>query len=302
MKIRLLLWVSFIILNSVFCSQTDPTETVKDPDVPKSVEILKDIEYAQADGKSLLLDLYVNKSVDAKTPLVVWIHGGAWLHGSKENPKHALRLLDEGFSVASVNYRLSGEASFPAQIIDCKAAIRWLRKHADEHNIDGSKFGVWGSSAGGHLVALLGTSGEVKDWDIGDNTDGSSKVQAVCDWYGPTDFLRMDDVEGMPLHIIDGSPETALIGGDLRENADKVALANPITHIHSGCPPFLIMHGKVDSTVIHQQSILLYDALKAKDLRAELVLLDDMGHGGKGWSEQVPRVAAFFKKVIGTRE
>jgi acetyl esterase/lipase len=130
--------------------------------VPEGVEAARDIEYARPDGTPLLLDLYVPKDARNPLPLVVWIHGGAWRAGSKDRCP-AIRVTKRGYVVASVNYRLSQQAIFPAQIEDCKAAIRWLRANAAKYHVDSERIGVWGSSAGGHLVALLGTSGNVED-------------------------------------------------------------------------------------------------------------------------------------------
>ncbi|OYW12849.1 MAG: hypothetical protein B7Z55_17880, partial [Planctomycetales bacterium 12-60-4] len=154
--------------------------------------VLKDLKYVDDGHERHTLDLYIPAESKAPKPLVIWIHGGAWQNGSKENCP-ALGLTSQGFAVASINYRLSSHAPFPAQIQDCQAAVRWLRAHAGEYDLDPDKFGVWGSSAGGHLVALVGTTGDVDDFEpIGGHRDVSSQVQAVCDWYGPTDFLQMD--------------------------------------------------------------------------------------------------------------
>src|SRR5260221_4919549 len=155
-------------------------------------------------------------------------------------------MLDQGYAVASLNYRLSGEALFPAQIEDCKAAVRWLRAHAKEYSLDPEHFGAWGSSAGGHLVALLGPSGDVKEFEKGPHLDQSSRVQAVCDYFGPTDFLQMD-AHAIPdarlKHDLPNSPESRLIGGPIQENKDKVAKVNPITYVTPDDPPVLIVHG-----------------------------------------------------------
>ncbi len=131
--------------------------------LPPGVKVLKDLEYGKAGGRAMLLDLYLPEKGNQPMPLIIWIHGGAWMSGSKDNPSPALRFTADGYAVAQVGYRLSQEAKFPAQIHDCKAAVRWLRANAQKHNLDSNKFAAWGSSAGGHLVALLGTSGGVAD-------------------------------------------------------------------------------------------------------------------------------------------
>jgi acetyl esterase/lipase len=268
--------------------------------IPEDIIVEKNLEYAVTDGKTLLLDLYMPANTN-QAPLVIWVHGGAWKGGSKNNPQHAVKLLDDGFAVASINYRLSQEAIFPAQIVDCKAAVRWLRANAGNYDYNAEKIGVWGSSAGGHLVALMGTSGNLKRWDLGENLDHSSAVQAVCDWYGPSDFLKMDDLPGSFAHLDENSPESMLIGGDIRKHPEKVREANPISYISENTPPFLIMHGKKDRTVIHQQSILLHDALKAHHIDSELILLENAGHGGKLWENQVSLVSEFFNTTLNSK-
>ncbi len=129
--------------------------------IPEDAVVRKDLVYAVIDGEKLLLDLYIPANTK-QAPLVIWVHGGAWRGGSKNNPRYAVKLLADAFAIASINYRLSQEEIFPAQIVDCKAAVRWLRANAGNYNYNAEKIGVWGSSAGGHLVALMGTSGNLK--------------------------------------------------------------------------------------------------------------------------------------------
>jgi acetyl esterase/lipase len=158
------------------------------PTVPEGTTVLKDLAYVPDGGPRRTLDLYVPNS-DRPLPLLIWVHGGGWRGGNKQNPK-ALRFLTRGYAVASVNYRLSDMAPFPAQIQDCKAAVRYLRSIAKENNIDPDRFGAWGESAGGHLVALLGTCEETAFDETPPAKRLSARVQAVCDWYGPSDFAR----------------------------------------------------------------------------------------------------------------
>ncbi|MCU0786401.1 MAG: alpha/beta hydrolase, partial [Verrucomicrobia bacterium] len=211
-------------------------------------------------------------------------HGGAWRAGSKENCP-ARRFVARGYAVASINYRLSQHAIFPAQIEDCKAAIRWLRAHAAEYHLDPKRFAAWGSSAGGHLVALLGTTGDIKDFDKGEHLDQSSRVQAVVDWFGPTDFTQMSKYS-LPNSKFDHdaaeAPEALLIGGPVQENKDKAARANPITYVSKADPPFLIMHGNRDNLVPYQQSELLRDALQKAGVPVTLKIIEGAGHGFGG--------------------
>lgn len=228
---------------------------------------------------------------------MVWIHGGAWLGGSKERPP-ALRFVAKGYAVASVNYRLSQHAIFPAQIEDCKAAIRWLRANAAKHGYDPNRIGVWGSSAGGHLVALLGTTSGVKEFDVGPNAGVSSRVQAVCDFFGPTDFTKMSSFPSTMHHDAPDSPEAKLIGGPVQENKDKARRANPITYVTKDDPPFLIVHGDKDPLVPHNQSELLLDALKKAGLEATLYTVQGGGHGGFKDPQVDVLVTQFFERHL----
>jgi acetyl esterase/lipase len=249
--------------------------------VQQPVQVAKDLVYRTVGGRTLKLDLYRPSDLPAgaRAPLVVWIHGGAWRSGSK-SPCPALPLVHRGYIVASISYSLTQDATFPAQIHDCKAAIRWLRANASVHSIDPDRIGVWGASSGGHLAALLGTSGDVRDLEGGpENLAHSSRVQAVCDFFGPTDFLRMNDTPGAMDHDAPDSPESALIGGPIQQNRDKVARANPITYITADDPPFLILHGDQDNLVPITQSQLLYEALQRAGIKSRFGVIKGAGHG-----------------------
>jgi len=268
------------------------------PDLSK-VDVLRDIEYVPGGHERQKLDLYVPKEADpdGKRPLIVWVHGGAWMAGSKAGGP-AVRFVDQGYAVASINYRLSQHAIFPAQIQDCKAAIRWLRANADTHGIDPNRIGVWGSSAGGHLVALLGTAGDVNDFEVGPNRGVSSRVQAVCDFFGPTDFTKMSSFPSTMNHDAADSPESRLVGGAIQENKDKVQRANPITYVTRDDPPFLIVHGDKDPLVPHNQSELLCDALKKVGVETTFYTVQGGGHGGFKDPQVDVLVAEFFKKHL----
>ena len=230
------------------------------------VAFQRNLSYVTRGRPSQTLDLYAPKNA-REVPLIVWIHGGAFLFGSKEGfpvEPVPLHLLLDGYAVASINYRLSREALFPAQLEDCKAAIRWLRAQAEEFGLDPNRIGVWGASAGGHLAALLGTAGGIGDFEVGENLNYSSRVQAVCDFFGPTDFLQMD-AHRLPdgqIHNGSESPESKLIGGPIQDNPEKVRRANPITYLGKSAPPFLIVHGTLDRLVPFNQSQLLAAALE----------------------------------------
>jgi acetyl esterase/lipase len=247
--------------------------------LPAGTTAYHDLAYVTNGHARQKLDLYIPKT-KSKAPLIIFIHGGGFSGGDKggQNPGP---FLSEGYAFASLNYRLSGDAIFPAQIEDCKAAVRWLRSNAERYKLDPDRFGAWGTSAGGHLVAMLGTTGETTVFDVGENPGVSSRVQAVADWFGPTDFLQMDAhrvPNGMG-HDAPGSPESRLIGGALQRNKDKVARANPITYITSSAPPFLIAHGDADRLVPYHQSVLLEAALKKAGVAVTFHTVKGGGHG-----------------------
>ena len=200
-------------------------------ELPRGATAHRDLAYVTDGHPRQKLDLYMPGG-GGTPPLIIWIHGGAFRMGSKEDGV-PLEYLAHGYAVASINYRLSQHAVFPAQIEDCKAAVRWLRAQRGEYGLDPQRFAAWGSSAGGHLAAMLGTTGDTKEFDVGEHLDRSSRVQAVVDYFGPTDFLQMDAhrlPDGM-VHDTADSPESQLVGGPIQENKDKVARANPITYV-----------------------------------------------------------------------
>ena len=234
-------------------------------EIPPGIKAELNIPYVENGHKRQMLDLYVpEEKSDKPLPLVIWIHGGAWFAGNRAQPP-MLYLVPKGFAVASIDYRFSQDAIWPAQINDCKAAVRFLRANASKYNLDPDHFGVGGDSAGGHLAAILGASGDVKqlEGDLG-NPDVSSRVQAVLDWFGPTDFTQIAQQSG-PKSVLkhDGanSPEARLLGGPLEEKLELAKTANPITYIDKNTPPFLIMHGDADRVVPLGQSVILAKAL-----------------------------------------
>ena len=245
------------------------------PAVPAGVRVERDLSYVEDNDAKHRLDLYLPEKLDKPRPLLIWIYGGGWSVGDKVGRSPAVQLAADGYAVACVNYRLSGQAQFPAQIQDCKAAVRWLRGNAAKYNINPDHFGAWGGSAGGHLAALTGTSGGSKEFEpIGQYVETSDRVQAVCDQYGPTDLLKMDEQaygRGVIKHDEARSPESRLMGGPIQEDKEKTAKANPIKFITKECPPFLIMHGEADNTVPIGQSEILLEALKAHGIPASLI-------------------------------
>ncbi len=251
---------------------------------PDDVTVLRDVVFGTGGGRDLKMHIVLPKEKsDTSMPAYVWVHGGGWQGGTKEGGvRQVLPLVREGFVGVTVEYRLTGEAPFPAQIEDCKCAVRYLRAHAENYNLDPNRIAVGGSSAGGHLVALLGTSGGVKELEgTGGWADQSSAVQAVVDLYGPTDFKAFVTTDGYEHHNRDGSPESKLLGGgEVLSNEAGIKRVNPITYVDKADPPFLIVHGTDDRTVPLNQSEAMHEALKSVDVESTLHVIKGAGHGG----------------------
>lgn len=295
---------------------------------PEGARVLRDRVYAKAPGAAgeveLKLDLFLPPPGPASltnngqgVPLVIWIHGGGWRSGNQRRTP-ALFLLEQGFAVASITYRLTPQATWPAQIHDCQAALRWLRATSGEHGIDPARVGVWGASAGGHLAALVGLAADVPALagDIGDHDEQPLGVRAVVDWFGPSDFTGLIPAGAAQNDAADdrgaedfGDPEAdadqkpaspppedgagrdrgataggiamirQLIGAGPRENPEAYRQASPVTHVSAGDPPFLIMHGERDRLVNPRQSRVLHEALQRAGVPSELVMLEGAGHG-----------------------
>ncbi len=263
----------------------------------------KDLEYAKIGERSLKLDLYVPEKGDGPFPLVVWIHGGGWVGGDKTDcPILNLGYCKKGYAAASLSYRFSTEAIFPAQIEDVKAAIRWLRAHAKEYNLDPNKFGVIGASAGGHLVCLLGVTGKTKEFDIGDNLDQSSEVQAVCNWFGPTNLeTGLDGLDpNTPLTKALVDMYRQLLGGPLSEKTELARKASPTTYVHAETPPFMHLHGTVDLLVPVEQAEILHDKLRQVGASSRMFLLPRAGHGGQEFlsPHYLEEMQLFFDKHL----
>jgi acetyl esterase/lipase len=250
---------------------------------PAGVKEITDLNYVDNSKNYFqFLDLYLpQSSAHKKFPLIVWIHGGAWRYGDK-NDTPALAFARQGYAVASLNYRLTEKARFPAQIQDCKAAIRWLRAHAEEYNLDPDKVAAFGMSAGGHLVAMLGVTNDDKQFDdVGGNQKYSSNVQAVCDWCGPTDmFTLQKQSRGHSQLNWEGkdAPLRLLLGDEPTRVPELARKASPVELVKPGAPPFLIMHGDHDEVVPILQSQELYEALKKVNADVKMIVVKDGEH------------------------
>lgn len=260
------------------------------------------------------LDIYLPAEGDGPFPVIVSIHGGAFMFGDKadEQVLPMLEGLKRGYAVVSINYRMSGEAKFPALVQDVKAAIRWVRANAGQWAIDPGRVCAWGGSAGGYLAAMAGVTEGVpglEDLSLG-NAEQSSRVQAVVDWFGPTDFLKMDEqiaAAGLPAnpeqaHNGERSPESLLLGAVITSIPEQVRTANPETYITANAAAFLIQHGTADDIVPCLQSIYFAQKLTAvlETGQVSLDLLDGAKHADPrfGSPENLERVFSFLDGIL----
>lgn len=275
-------------------------------ELPSGIKILRNIQYVEnSTNPRQSLDLFLPRtSKDKMLPLVVWIHGGGWMEGAKSDSP-ALELARKGFATCAINYRLAPKNIFPAQIHDCKAAIRWLRKNAKEYRIDENRIGVWGLSAGGHLAALLATTGKKKllEGNLG-NEDISSEINACCDWCGPADLVNFKSQcppESSSSTISPPDLVDLLLGGPVNENLELAKEASPITYASGDCAPILIMHAKNDPIVPFIQSQEFANRLVQVNAPSKLIKVNSDEHVflTPGTLDQV--INFFTEKLIDTK-
>lgn len=243
------------------------------------------VTFAQVPGwcghitQDLKMDIIFPREASKPVPGIVWICGGAWLEMSTcAHLAYLTELARCGFVVASVQYRTSNEAKFPAQLMDVKAAIRYLRAHADRYHLDPERMGVMGESAGGHLTAMAALTGKEKAFDQGAYLEYSSEVQAACPWYVPTDVTKM------PVDIprdMQAAPESLLIGMNASLHMEEALKACPVSYVTKNAPPFLILHGMNDHTVPFQQGEILHDALEEQGNDVTLLAIEEADHADR---------------------
>jgi len=310
--------LSFILLLISITSFAQLKETDLSKSYIESYKHWLDVDYVGDGFIGHRLDVHLPKNGKAPFPVVIVIYGSAFFSNSSKaavfNDGWGQKLLKNGFAVVSINHRSSRDALFPAQIQDVKAAIRFVRANSQKFSLDNSFIGITGWSSGGHLSALAGTTNTTKtdkinglDIDIEGNLGGytqtSSSVNAVVDWFGPTDFLIMDQCGSSMNHDDAKSPESSLIGGAIQENKEKTALANPISYVNKSNPPFLIFHGDKDPLVPHCQSEMLLEKLRAAGVESELVLVAGGQHGpGVMIDKYYDKSIAFFKNELKNRK
>ncbi len=285
------------------CGSTKPPVQKKPENKEAQRRVIENISYIENDKTAAhMLELYFPAGEHKKLPLIVWIHGGAWFCGDKQ-PSPMMPLLVRGYAVAGINYRLTPDHKFPAQIHDCKAAIRWLRKHADEYGFDKDRIGIFGISAGGHLASLLGASNGVKELEgnLG-VVDEKSDVQAICTWCGPGNLLTLHRDSGPDDQLDSKSPDapvTKFLGGTAAENPDLARAASPVSYLKPGfAVPALIMHAERDPVVPIAQSQELYEAWKKTGAPVEFKRIDSDQHVFLS-IETMTTVYNFFKKYLG---
>lgn len=292
------------------------------PVIDPSVNFIPDLVFSVQNDKPLLLDMYLPKNATEVLPLIIWIHGGGWRFGDRRlAPELSRYFAARGFAMASIEYRLSGEAVFPAQVHDVKAAIRWLRAHAEQYGFDAERIGLWGSSAGAHLATLVALTGDkALEADNIEYPEQSVDVQAVVNGYGPTDFSQMDaQHKAIPPEAEDpesvrvppgkktadaDSFESLLIGYPINERPNLVQAANPVNYARPEAPPFLILHGLSDAAVPSHQSELLYEALASHHNDVTLYLVKGLGHGflNRNDFDRIPRLAELRRNYQGKQE
>lgn len=261
--------------------------------LPAGVRMERDLVYVPDGDNAQRLDLYLPVATpEHPLPLIVHIHGGGWSGGSKF-PCPLLHLVGRGYALASVEYRFSQKAKFPAQIQDCQAALRWLRANSAKYHLNPEKVGVVGGSAGGHLSALVGMAGGKQAFpEIGGHEDVSDQVTCVCNIYGPANFATVmqqadEDVNVRNVFPFNkpGDPYSALIGASLNSDRDKTNAVSPVHYASRDNPPMLILHGTHDALVPYAQSVELANTLKAQGVEVWLQTLPGSGHGGAAFGK-----------------
>lgn len=271
--------VTVIALGPVGCAQTESageraSARRNEVEAVSDKRVIENIEYVPNASSRQKLDLYLPANSKSPVPVVLWIHGGGWSAGSKAKPA-AVRLTERGYAVASIGYRLSDEAIFPAQAHDVNAALRWIRANDAKYNIDGTRVAVWGASAGGQLALLLGVGNNVAELEgeVETNPKDQLPIRCVIDYFGTVEFRKPKE---FPLN----NNRIKYLGGKSEDKPQLAALATPITHVTPDDAPVLIVHGDADKTVTISHSKALEESLKAAGVTVKFITVPGAGHGG----------------------
>ena len=263
--------------------------------------VVRDLEYARVDGHELKLDLHLPEKSGPSPPLIIYVHGGAWRSGSKREVPLA-PLVGHGYAIASVDYRLTPEAPFPANVQDLKSAIRFLRAKASQYGYDPKRFVIAGSSAGGHLAALVGVSNGHPELEgtIGDHLDQGSDVQAIVSFYGAANLqsiLKQSTPHGLSVRV---PALQLLLGGQPDEKPALARLASPVVHVDTHAPPLLLLHGDADPQMPIEQSRELEAAYRKVKRPVEFVVMPGSVHGGKEFydAERLALVEKFLRQQL----
>lgn len=289
-----------LTLGAVLLASSVATQAQQRADEALQINEIADIPFAEVDGQVLALDLYLPADV-ANPPLLVWVHGGGWSRGARK-PVSTLAFVEDGYAMASVDYRLSGDAPFPAQVFDIKAAIRFLRAEAGAYGYDASRIAILGVSAGAHLAALAATTnGDPRlEGSVGDYLDQSSDVVAAVSYFGASDLTTILD-QSTPFGLGIRVPGLeALLGGSIDERAELARLASPGFQVDAGDPPLLLLHGDQDPQMPINQSHELQGAYEALGLDVHFEVVHGAKHGGKQFfdAERTALVEAFLDRNL----
>lgn len=276
----------------------------REPDLaapmPDGVTLIDEVRFASVDGQDLVLDLYMPADVVAP-PLLVWVHGGGWSRGT-HNRVSNFAFVEAGYAVASVGYRLSGVAPFPAQIHDLKGAIRFLRASAGAYGYDAERIGILGVSAGAHLAILAGTTNgdDALEGTVGGNLDQSSDVTAIVSYFGASNLMTIL-AQSTPFGLNMRVPSlTGLYGGPPDERTELARLASPIFHVDASDPPLLLLHGDQDPQMPINQSHEIHGAYEELGLDVQFEVVHGAGHGGAAFfdAERSALVLAFLDRTL----
>jgi acetyl esterase/lipase len=293
-----LLLSCLLILSALFtiAQSPQPPERVKSIFPPQTI-VYGNIPYAGDTLRRHLLDIYLPAGAGPHTPLVVWIHGGAWMLNDKYADMSYMRntirgFLEKGYALASVDYRYSTDAIFPAQIRDCNQALEFLYQHADQYKLDKDRIALIGFSAGGHLASLIGLSNNnaVKDFYPPAGAP-HVRVRCVLDFYGPSDFIMLASNPDTAMNNA-GNPVAVLLGALPIDRPDLAKRASPVTYVDKDDPPFLIVQGEKDASVPNTQSKILHRWLQLAGVKSQLIVVPGAPHYGEMFDAEYIRAAA----------